>query len=492
MKQSARGSDPLQQMLADIESCDITAAHKGPLEQLCNLGVTHGWRELQRTVGCKALARSSAKARRNLRQYLSDTLEWITRACFELEWTSYIMAGEALGLNSTDRRQMKERFFGARPNERLISLFKRFPALAELWSIAIKQWRDQVAELLARAAADNRAIARTFFDCASAGRITNVRLGLSDRHLRGRTVALVEFEHSRVAYKPRSGASEAAWSSLLRSLNHEGFEPRLRETRILRRKKYHWMEWIEPAKCQNTAAVRRFYKRLGGLIAGAHLLSAVDCHRENLIAAGEHPVLVDIDALWHVSSLTQTRNAVELLYRTGFFPNENPASLQSRSSILGKANIGTHLPTIGAHCELAADYIEEIVAGFDEAWRCLVGTARRRANFRRRERRIQSQPHRWIYRSTESYAAIIRASLQPSALISSTARHALIRRLVSSRSAGTAITPSEIQALGRLDIPYFVRRTNKRMKSIPPSPARELADAIRRALATRTPPLHAD
>jgi lantibiotic modifying enzyme len=492
MKRSARVSDPVDRMLAGIESCETTAAQKGPLEQLCHLGVTYGWHELERGIASKVLARSSAKAHGSLRQYLDRTLQWITRPCFELEWTSYIIAVEALGLNSTDKQQTKERFLGVGPYERLISCFKRFPALAELWSVAIDQWRDQSAELLARATADKRAIGRAFFDRASAGRITNVRLGLSDRHLGGRTVAFVEFEQGRVAYKPRSGASEAAWASLLHSLNLEGFEPRLRQTRILRRKKYHWMEWIEPAKCHETAAVRRFYIRLGGLIAGAHLLSAVDCHRENLIAAGEHPVLVDIDALWHVSSLTQTKNAVELLYRTGFFPNQDPASLQSRSSILGKARSGTHLPRIGAHCESAADYIEEIVAGFDKAWRCLVGTERRRANFRQRHRRIRSRPRRWIYRATESYAAIIRASLQPAALISSPARDALIRRLASAHSAATAITHSEIEAMARLDIPYFIRRTSKRMKSIPASPPSELRDAIRRALATKTSAPRAD
>jgi lantibiotic modifying enzyme len=484
---NARGN----RMLAGLESSVISATAKGPLEQLCSLGVSFGWRDLERTIKSAHLARTSAKAGSSLRKHLGRTLEWITGPAFELEWKSYKLAGEALALHSSDEADMIKKFLGARPVERLLSLFRKFPVLVELWTMAIKDWHDEVAEIFTRAAADERAIARHFFEISATGRITDVRLGLSDRHLGGRTVALVEFEHGRVVYKPRSGANEAAWDSVLRSLNQHGFEPRLRETRILRRKRYHWMEWIEPAKCREAAGVRRFYVRLGGLIAVAHLLNAVDCHRENLIAAGEHPVLVDIDALWHVAP-ARTANAVELLYRTGFFPNEDPTSLQSRSSVLGKASSGTHLPRIGGRVESAADYTEEIVNGFGKAWRCLVGTARGRTNFRQRQRRIQSQPHRRIYRATESYAAIIRASLQPSALISSTARRALIERLANAQSVGSAITRGEVQALARLDIPYFVRRTNKTMKSVPASPPPELRDAIRRALAARTPAPRAD
>src|SRR5436190_1933921 len=79
-----------------------------------------------------------------------------------------------------------------------------------------------------------------------------------------------------------------------------------------------------------------FYQRLGGMIAAAYLLKAVDCHRENVIAVGEYPILVDVDALWHVSPLTRTQSLATVLYRTGFLPNSRPGSLQSRSSVLGR------------------------------------------------------------------------------------------------------------------------------------------------------------
>ena len=482
-RSSRRSTDSLRRMLTGLDDGEA-GGNEEVLKKLCALGVDYGRRELEPAVRSELLERTSKKAQANLRRALQHTLQWITRPCLELEWTSYTMAMAALRLGKMDASLAKQKFLGKQPRQRLFALFKRFPALAASWSVAINQWRNHVAEILERASKDEREIARAFFGSAAGGGIKDVRLGLSDRHLGGRSVALVEFENGRVIYKPRSGRSEAEWASLLRWMNEHGFEPRLKEARSLRRKDYHWMENIEPDTCRDVAAVRRFFERLGGLIAAAYLLNAVDCHRENLIASGEEPVLVDTDALWHVSSTTRAQSAEALLYRTGFFPNADRTSLQSRSSVLGKTRTGTHLPRIGARCESAADYADQIIQGFEKGWNCLLGKPRNRAAFLRRQRRIRGQQRRWIYRATASYAAIIRASLQPSALTSAEARHDLIRRLLARNPGGAAVFNAEIQALEQLDIPYFLRRADARVGFVAASPPAELARAIGQALAT--------
>jgi lantibiotic modifying enzyme len=479
---SKRSADRLRRMLAGLGTVDPGPPRQEALEQLCEIGVSYAWRELERTGPSALLERTSAEAQANLRQYLQGTLEWITRPCFDLEWSSYTLALEALGLVSPGALPAKEKFLGSEPLDRLFSFFKRFPVLAGLWSVSIHQWRRHATEILARAAADDRAIARAFFDATSCGRITDLRIGLSDRHKGGRSVALVEFERGLVIYKPRTGTSEVAWASLLRSMNKNGFRPLLKNARVLRRRGYHWMEYIGPARCPDVVAIRRFYKRLGGLIAAAYLSNAVDCHRENLIAAGEHPVLVDLDALWHVSSVTKTQSSTDLLYRTGFFPNSNPESLQSRSSALGKTETGTHLAKVGARRQSPADYADEIVDGFTAGWHCLVGTSVRRAVFQRRLGQIRSQERRWIYFATEKYAAIIRASVQPGALSSGTTRLDVIRRLCERPTLGADTAEAEIDAMERLDIPYFTRRTKERMPRGTGSPPAELLEAIRKAL----------
>ena len=469
-------------MLAGLGKCGPAEPREDALEQLCGIGVAYGWRELERTTNSALLEGTSAEAQAHLRQHLQRTLEWITRPSFDLEWSSFTLALEALRLTLPGAPATTEKFLGKEPIDRLSSFFNKFPALAGLWSIAISQWRDYAAEILVRAVADEGAIARAFFDGKSVGGIRDLKLGLSDRHNNGRSVALVTFESGRVIYKPRSGTSEAAWDSFQGLMNENGFRPPLKNARVLRRRNYHWMEYIAPGSCADAAAAGRFYRRLGGLIAAAYLLNAVDCHRENLIAAGEYPVLVDVDALWHVSSVTTTQSATDLLYRTGFFPNSNPESLQSRSSALGKPATGTHLAHIDGRPELPADYAEQIVAGFAAGRRSLVGTSTRRASFLQRLRRIRSEERRWIYLATEKYAAIIRASIQPGALSSATTRADLIRGLCARPSASLSVLRAEIAALERLDVPYFTRKSSERMPAVTSSLPGELSEAIRNAL----------
>jgi len=272
-------------------------------------------------------------------------------------------------------------------------------------------------------------------------------------------------------------------------MNRNGFQPKLRIARVLPRKGYCWMEYIQPASCKNEAAARRFYRRMGGVIAAAHLLKAVDCHRDNLIASGEHPILVDVDALWHVSALSKTQSHSDVLHRTGFFPTANPRSLQSRSSALGPGTAGKHLPRLGDKPLKAADYQREIARGFAKAWRCILGTRHRRAEFARRLRRIRSRERRWIYWATEKYAAIREASIQPKSLRSAVERDLLIRRLCTRDIVSSAVIDAEVRALKQLDIPYFVRRTDERIPADKLPVPRELVRAIRQVLPTSRLPI---
>jgi len=474
----------LRSMLEALGAREFSARRGTPLAQLCAAGADYGWRELERVAGSDLLAQTSAKARTSLRQHLRKTLERITRPCLDLEWNSFKLATNALGLATSDAASTERMFLRERPGDRLALLFQKFPVLARLWFLTISQWCDHVVEVLKRCGQDRRAVGDFFFGKQVANTVDDMRPGLSDAHDRGRSVTLIEFNGGRrIIYKPRSGKSESVWFSLLAWMNRNGFQPKLRLARLLLRKDYYWMEYVEGASCVNEAAARRFYERMGALIAAAYLLKAVDCHRENVIAAGEYPVLVDIDALWHVSPLTKTQSLADVLYRTGFFPNSRPASLQSRSSVLGKSMTGKHLARIAGKPVSAAPYTNEIIAGFSRAWNCILGTAGRRAAFFRIVRRVRSQRRRWIYRATESYGAVLHASIQPGPLRSTAARQALISSTCLRSAPTRTIAAAEINALTRLDLPYFVRKTNHAMPSDTNSVPSELTEAIRSVLA---------
>jgi lantibiotic modifying enzyme len=59
------------------------------------------------------------------------------------------------------------------------------------------------------------------------------------------------------------------------------------------------MEFVAAQACKSEEEVRRFYERQGAYLALLYALEATDFHSENLIAAGEHPVLLDLEALFH-------------------------------------------------------------------------------------------------------------------------------------------------------------------------------------------------
>lgn len=474
----------VRKMLIALANVEFGPGRGRPLVKLCQAGAQYGWQDLEATSNPDLLISVSPKARINLTRDLQRRLERLTHPCLELERTSFGLAMHALGMpaGQTDPESTDRRFLGNTPSHRLFSLFKQYPVLARLWCQLISQWCDHVREMLLRFTKDRPALSRAFFGGEPLGTIVDFRCRLSDPHRKGRTVTQLQFETGAVIYKPRSGHSDWEWFSLLASMNRQEFQPKLRAARVLRRKDYCWMEYIKSASLTSKAAARRFYEAMGGLIGAAYLLKAVDCHRNNFIASGEHPVLVDAEALWHVSALSKTQSFSDVLHRTGFFPTADPRSLQSRSSALGPRGAGKHVPRLAGKPLRATSYRQEIIRGFARAWRCILGTRNRRAQFARRLRRIRSRKRRWIYWPTEKYAAIAKASIRPSALRSAAERNLLIRRLCFRDIVPSCVVDAEVLALKQLDIPYFERATNEKPASDKlPIPV-EVIKSIRSAL----------
>ena len=86
------------------------------------------------------------------------------------------------------------------------------------------------------------------------------------------------------------------------------------------KKYYGWCEYVTAKPCQNVKALKRFYKRAGSLLAILHILSGSDIHRENLIAHGEYPVIVDFECLLQPNlSINQQQKIQRTLVSQTFF-----------------------------------------------------------------------------------------------------------------------------------------------------------------------------
>jgi hypothetical protein len=182
----------------------------------------------------------------------------------------------------------------------LVSTLFKYPVLARQLVVTVDQWADYLCELLSHLCADWEAICTTFSAGSEPGSLLELDAGKGDTHRRGRSVLLLRFGGGmQLLYKPKPLAVDVHFQELLSWLNDLGAEPQLRTIKLIDRGAYGWSEFVAASPCSTEGEVARFYERQGSYLALVYALDGADLHNENLVAAGEHPVLVDLEALFH-------------------------------------------------------------------------------------------------------------------------------------------------------------------------------------------------
>jgi lantibiotic modifying enzyme len=471
---------PLREMLAGLAELHFTANELPGLRALCECGARYAAQRFELKNQSERLQLISKRARSRLTHYLERRLAEITRPVYNLEFQAFravwaALHGQASVLHSAG--VIEQKFTGEKPHRRLFQFFLQFPVLARLWSQLICDWSTQVEELLQRFATDRAMISRSWFD-RSALYIVDLQIGLSDPHSGGRTVMLLRFSTGSVIYKPRPGYGEHEWRSFVRRLNKRSGRLKLKAANVLCRRGYCWMEKIDRAPCKTKTALWRFYERLGGTIAAACLLRTVDCHRENLIASGEYPVLIDAEALWHSHDSRGGTLAADL-YHTGFFPTSNvKPTLRFRSGIFIKATLNDRQPP--SNETSAIDCQAELVKGFVDVWQHAAGSLRQHIDLVRKSN-AGKRHVRHIFWPTTNYDRIRLASIQPAAMRCGRERETMIHNLCRRSHVPSAIIRQEVHALTRLDIPYFLRARTRRIP-YPAITVDEVTRAVRQAM----------
>ena len=179
----------------------------------------------------------------------------------------------------------------------VLGYLNEYPVLGRLVVETLSRWEAFSVEALTHLAEDWSLLSDTFHKGNDLGALVEVSGGAGDRHRNGRSVLLLRFDSGlKLVYKPRSLAIDVRFGELLAWLEAQGAEE-LRVAETLDRGEYGWSEFVVATACQSQEEVRRFYGRQGALLALLHVLNANDFHRENLIARGEHPVLIDLESL---------------------------------------------------------------------------------------------------------------------------------------------------------------------------------------------------
>jgi type 2 lantibiotic biosynthesis protein LanM len=191
-------------------------------------------------------------------------------------------------------------------------LFEDKPVLLRLMASLTRQWIDATHEFLMRLDADADLIRQDLLHSPTTHRVAGIEGQLADPHNHGRSVHVLVFaDDSRIVYKPKDLRLDAAWHALVERLNGRGAPLDLQAVRTLVRDGYGWTEFIPHAGCTDPQGCRRFFRRAGAWLALFHGFAATDMHQENMIAAGEHPVPIDLEMILQATAEEHKTGAAE-------------------------------------------------------------------------------------------------------------------------------------------------------------------------------------
>ena len=391
--------------------------------------------------------------------------------------------------------------------ETALALLQEYPVLARQLMIRIHNWVASSLEFLQHLCADWEALRKMFHPEDDPGLLIQVEGGMGDYHKGGRSVLIAKFSSGfQVVYKPRSMAIDVHFQELLTWLNDQGDCLPFQKLKILDRGTYGWVEFVAAFGCTSTEEVRHFYERQGGYLALLYTLEATDFHFENLIAAGEHPLLVDLEALFHprtakIDIRQPYRLALDTMaasvLRVGLLPQQSWANAESDgvdlSGLGGAAGQltpygvpqwekagtdemrltrkqeamagGQNRPTLNGTEVNVLDYTEAIVTGFIKIYRLLLKHRSELLSDSSPVARFAEDEVRVIVRSTQIYASLLQESFHPDMLRNALDRDRWFDRLWVSaeyRPHLVKVLPAELDDLQQGDIPIFTTRPSSR------------------------------
>ena len=204
-------------------------------------------------------------------------------------------ADDADGLTASGRFARE-----VRRHRRLVQrFFLTYAALSRLLAVMTLQWVKNTEALLRRLDLDLSDIRSTILH-DDPGALRYIAGTLSDSHDGGQGVLILEFTSGdKLVYKPRNIDIDVSYQALLGALNDAGLRPFMRQLAIVARPEYGWIEFVTNEPLPSLEASHDFYIRNGINLAITFITKATDFHYENIIAAGEHPILIDLETLMH-------------------------------------------------------------------------------------------------------------------------------------------------------------------------------------------------
>ncbi len=387
-----------------------------------------------------------------------------------------------------------------RNREIALKLLAEYPVMARRLAVCVEHWLKVSAEFLEHLAVDWRELIDLFNVGPDCGELVEAMAGAGDTHRHGRSVVIARFKSGfQLVYKPRSTAVDLHFQEFLEWTNSKGAFPPLRTLKVLDKKSHGWVEFVHTAGCNSREEVVRFYERQGEYMAILYVLQATDFHFENLLACGEHPVLVDLEALFHpwlrqiniqqpdarMVVLAKSRSVL----RTGMLPRRTGvhadyagielsglggAAGQITDNILQWVGEGTdemaavrqpfrmpgarNRPAVEGEEIDVRHYVEPIVHGFTRMYELLRANRDELLSEAGPLNRFAHDEVRVVARATRGYGVLLSQSLHPDYLRDAIDLELLLDRLwvgVEENAHLVPLIPAERSDLMQGDIPIF-------------------------------------
>ena len=202
----------------------------------------------------------------------------------------------------TSQQRYENFFLSLREPQTALKLWQEYPILARQIVQIIQTRIDAVGEFLLHLNDDWSILEEQFASNGQLGLLHAISLNQGDAHSGGKGVIIAYFESgTKIVYKPRSLQVEVSFQNLLNWLNQQGAQPAFRILSVVDRGHHGWVEFVQHHGCIDDHEIERFYRRMGNYTALFYALQANDFHAQNLVAAGEHPVAIDLETLFNPS-----------------------------------------------------------------------------------------------------------------------------------------------------------------------------------------------
>lgn len=321
---------------------------------------------------------------------------------------------------------------------------------------------------------------------------------MGDLHNGGQSVILYTFTNEeKLIYKPHSLSIDIQFQYLLEWFNSKSIHCPLQTIHIINKDSYGWVEFISQQECIHSSQINHFYERQGQYLAILYMLNATDMHYENIIAQGEHPILIDLEALFHNNTIfshldNATTRALkslnESVMRTSLLPisirNVNDMKLdisglgsqQNQSmyayqfadpftdtmriqkSLISVEKKNNHPLFEGILFDDATVFIDDIKKGFSNAYAIVIDHLGCLLSENGPLHGFKSTTIRNIVRDTQTYSSMLDAGRHPKYLKNAKDREKLFNIMWKAADRFpilAKVIDSEIKDLVQEDVPYF-------------------------------------